>query len=566
MPMCAIERLPGPLASGGPEVWAKLLDGLPDVVVVIDGQGTLRWANRAAERLFGGSLADHLGASGLALVHPEDLEFVLLSFDSVQQKDVGTPIEVRLRTATGWRLVELIGAPIPWLDEGAVLLSLRDLTERRRFELAHDHDARFRTLVQNAPVITMLVSPDGVVESVSGALTRILGHDPEHVEGRPLTDLVDPAGHRPIEAWLDRASNGASAANPATVTVGLRRHGQEDLIPFELSVVNLVEDPTVGGYVVTGHDVSDRVAAELELRETLSLLTATLDATADGILVVQGGGRLASFNPRFVEMWGLSDAILEDGDPTTIASVCDQLTSPEAFAARVEAIYADPGAESYDVLSFKDGRVFERISKPQQIDGRVLGRVWSFRDVTDRKQLEDRLSHQAYHDPLTGLGNRALFQDRLELALGRTVADRHPLAILFLDVDNFKLVNDSLGHYAGDTLLQSIAEVLVGCLRKDDTAARIGGDEFGIIVEGITHRDQVVTLADRILDAVRQPLLIGTDHVRPTVSIGYTFSDPELASDQLLCNADIAMYAAKARGKDQCVEFDGASPQGTAAG
>jgi diguanylate cyclase (GGDEF)-like protein/PAS domain S-box-containing protein len=564
--MCAIERRPGPLASGGPDVWAKLLDGLPDAVVVIDGQGMLQWANHAAERLFGASLADQVGVSGLELVHPEDLEFVLLSFSTVQQKDVGTPIEVRLRTATGWRLVELIGAPIPWVGEGAVLLSLRDLTERRRFELAHDHDARFRTLVQNAPVITMLVTPDGVVESVSGALTRILGHDPEHVEGRPLTDLVEPAGHRSIEAWLDRASNGSSAANPATVTVGLRRHGQEDLIPFEMSVVNLVDDPTVGGYVVTGHDVSDRVAAELELRETLSLLTATLDATADGILVVQGGGRLASFNPRFVEMWGLTDTILEDGDPTTIASVCDQLTSPEAFAARVEDIYADPGAESFDVLSFKDGRVFERISKPQQVDGRVLGRVWSFRDVTDRKQLEDRLSHQAYHDPLTGLGNRALFQDRLELALGRTVAGRHPLAILFLDVDNFKLVNDSLGHFAGDILLQSIAEVLVGCLRKDDTAARIGGDEFGIIVEGITHRDQVVTLADRILDAVRQPLLIGTEDVRPTVSIGYTFSGPELASDQLLSNADIAMYAAKARGKNQYADFDGLSPTVTTAG
>jgi diguanylate cyclase (GGDEF)-like protein/PAS domain S-box-containing protein len=566
MPLRGIERLPGAVAAGDPDLWVQLLDALPDVVVVIDGQGLLQWANRAAERLFGASLADHLGASGLELVHPEDLEFVLLSLDSVQHKAVGTPIEVRLRTAGGWRLVELIGAPIPWLDEGAVLLSLRDLTERRRFELAHDHDARFRTLVQNAPMVTMLVSPDGVVESVSGALTRMLGHDPEHVEGRPLTELVDPADHPPVEEWLDRASNGASAANPATVTVGLRRHGQEDLVPFELSVVNLIDDPTVGGYVVTGHDVSDRVAVELELRETLSLLTATLDATADGILVVQGDGRLASFNPRFVEMWGLSDATLEEGDPTTIAFLRDQLASPEAFATRVEEIYADPSGESFDVLSFQDGRVFERISKPQLIDGRVLGRVWSFRDVTDRKRLEDRLSYQAYHDPLTGLGNRALFQDRLELALGRTVADQRPLAVLFLDVDNFKLVNDSLGHFAGDTLLQSIAEVLVGCLRKHDTAARIGGDEFGIIVEGVTHPDQVVTLASRILDAVREPLIIGPEDVRPTVSIGYTFSGPDLPSDQLLCNADIAMYVAKARGKNQYAEFDGPSPQATAAG
>ena len=137
----------------------RLIQELPDVVIVVDGSGRVLWGNRAAERLFARSLDTAVGMSGLALVHPEDLEFVLLSLGTIQNKTVGAPIEVRLNTPTGWRLMELVGAPVPWLEDGSVLLSLRDLTDRRRFELAHDNDGRFRTLVQNAAVVTMLVDP-----------------------------------------------------------------------------------------------------------------------------------------------------------------------------------------------------------------------------------------------------------------------------------------------------------------------------------------------------------------------------------------------------------------------
>jgi diguanylate cyclase (GGDEF)-like protein/PAS domain S-box-containing protein len=546
-----------PPGAADPEVWSRLLDALPDAVTIIDGQGRLQWANHTAEQLFGRSIHDSVGLSGLDLVHPEDLEFVLLSLETVHGKEVGTPIEVRLATATGWRLVELIGASIPWFEEGAVLIGLRDLTQRRRFELAHGQDARLRSLVQNSAVITMLLSPDGVVESVSGALTRMLGHDPELVEGRSLTGLVNETDRPALARALDRASRGASASSPVTVTVGVLRPGGTESVPFELSIVNLVDDPTVGGYVVSGHDVTDRVTTELELRDTLSLLKATLDATADGILVVDAEGRFTSFNRRFADMWRLPDSVLEAGDDaSTIAFARQQLVDPETFVTRIDEASSDPESEVYDVLRFHDGRVFERCSMPQRVDGEVVGRVWSFRDVTDRKQLEERLSHQAFHDSLTGLGNRALFQDRLDHAVARTGRTGSQLAVLFLDLDNFKNVNDVLGHSAGDALLQSMAEILVGCLRKTDTAARLGGDEFGIIVEEISDRDDVIVLAQRILEAIHEPLAIGPRGVQATVSIGITFGGPEQTSEELLCNADLAMYAAKDGGKNQYAEFE----------
>ncbi len=535
---------------------ARLLGALPDAVIVIDGDGRLRWANRATEVLFGRSLDDSIDVPGLDLVHPEDLEFALLAMTSVQGKDVGTPIELRLRAADGWRLVELIGAPISWSEEGAVVLVMRDLTQRRRFELAHSQDARFRSLVQNSAALTMLVSADGTVESVSGALPRLLGQDPELVEGRPLPDLIDPADHAALESALRLALDGASAANPVTISLGMMRRGSSESVPFELSIVNLTDDPTVDGLVVSAHDITDRAMAEHEQRKALSLLTATLEATADGIVVIDEAGRPAGFNRQFAAMWRLPKSLVAArSDASVIAFIRHQLVRPDQFVIEVGDTDGHD-EESYDVLELIDGRVFERCAKLQHVDGQVVGRVWSFRDMTDRKRLEDRLSYQAFHDSLTGLGNRALFQDRLEHAVARIGRTGGHLAVLFLDVDNFKVVNDSLGHSAGDALLRSMAGVLVGCLRKADTAARLGGDEFGVVIEEFRRPAEVIELVERILVAIRRPLRASGRDVSATVSIGITFDAPGDTSDHLLCKADLAMYSAKEGGGNRFAEFD----------
>ena len=176
---------------------------------------------------------------------------------------------------------------------------------------------RLRSLVQNSTAVTMLVSPDGCLLSVSGAVTRLLGHDPEVLEGLPLVNLVPEVDHPVLESAFERASRGATVAGPVTVTLSLVRHGNTGTLPFELAFVNLIDDPTVGGYVVTGHDVTDRQLADFEVRKALSLLTATLDATADGILVVDTDGHIVSFNQRLIEMWQVPESLLmtEDRQP-----------------------------------------------------------------------------------------------------------------------------------------------------------------------------------------------------------------------------------------------------------
>ncbi len=525
---------------------------LPDSVVVLDEQGNVAWGNSSALRFFGRSLDDGVGISGLSLVHPDDHELVLRSLTTIQDKEVGDPIEIRVQSATGWRLVEIVGTPLQLSGKNHVLLCLRDLTKRRRFELASGQEARFRSLVHNAGSAIMLVSATGLLESASGAITRLLGHDPELIEMRPLTDIVAEADRGKVVAALRAASGGATAVHPVTVRVALLRHDGETTVPFELSIVDLIDDPTVEGFVISAHDASAQVAAEHELSEALSLLTATLDSTADGILVVDNGGAITGFNRRFSEIWRIAaDFVIVGDDSSKLAFVLDQLLNPQTFLARRRELLQKPENESFDTLVFKDGRALELSSRPQAVSGRIVGRVWSFRDVTDRLRLEDELEYRAFHDSLTGLANKALFQDRLEHALARIDQTGSHLAVLFIDLDDFKTVNDSLGHGEGDLLLKQVATNLSECLRPLDTAARLGGDEFAILIEDVWSREDITTLAQRILESLRPAVQDGARSATSAGSIGIAFDEPGITSEQLLRNADIAMYKAKESGKNR---------------
>jgi diguanylate cyclase (GGDEF)-like protein/PAS domain S-box-containing protein len=200
--------------------------------------------------------------------------------------------------------------------------------------------------------------------------------------------------------------------------------------------------------------------------------------------------------------------------------------------------------------------VAETVAADVDEDG-VRGLVLTTRDVTDRKALEEQLTHQAFHDDLTGLANRALFTDRVQHALARRDRADIPLAVLLLDLDDFKDVNDSLGHGAGDELLRAVAGRLHGCLRPSDTAARLGGDEFAVLLEDLADTADATTLAERVLTALQTPIMLQGQQVIPSASVGIALVDPDRAQDavELLRNADVAMYTAKRQGKSRAEYF-----------
>ena len=195
-------------------------------------------------------------------------------------------------------------------------------------------------------------------------------------------------------------------------------------------------------------------------------------------------------------------------------------------------------------------------------DPNVAGIVVTARDVTERRALEERLAHQAFHDSLTGLANRSLFANRVEHALGRGLRRQNLIAVLFIDLDDFKTVNDSLGHAAGDELLVAVATRIQACIRPEDTCARLGGDEFAVLLEGISGPDGAVVVAQRILAAMAEPLSIFGSDVAVQGSVGITLGTGDQTTSEILRSADLAMYRAKGDGKGRYALFEPSMHEG----
>jgi len=293
--------------------------------------------------------------------------------------------------------------------------------------------------------------------------------------------------------------------------------------------------------------------AEADRRRTEERFTSLVQNSSDVVTVTDGEGHISYISPAVEGMLGYEPRELEGQALATLLHEDDRARLFTVYREMVQHAAAQPTRLEYRWRhrdgSFRDVEVtFSNLLR----DASVRGIVLNTRDVSERKALEAQLAHQAFHDPLTNLANRVLFRERVEHALRR----RHgrPLSVLFLDIDDFKTVNDSLGHTAGDQLLLAVADRLRVCLREGDTAARLGGDEFGVLLE---EASQATPVSERVREALREPISIADNDVCVTASIGISVSTlAHDGADELLRNADVAMYTAKNRGKDRYEMFE----------
>jgi diguanylate cyclase (GGDEF)-like protein/PAS domain S-box-containing protein len=333
-----------------------------------------------------------------------------------------------------------------------------------------------------------------------------------------------------------------------------------------LAVLRPWADPVsglaIGALLVTGLVVLRQLLAvgenvrlldEQAARQNEARFRSLVQHSSDVIIVIQADGTIQFVSPSVTRVLGYDPSVMLRRTVSELLHPDDSERAATFFSTAAQA----PGVTGPVEWRFSqpDGSWLhaEILATNLLHDTTVNGVVLNTRDVSERRRLEEQLTHQAFHDPLTGLANRALFRDRVSHALALAQRRGNAVTVVFLDLDDFKKVNDSLGHGEGDRLLVAVAERFLACARSADTVARLGGDEFAILIEGAEGRDGIT---ERLAAAMSHPFSLSGNEVRATASIGVASASPSDRADDLLRNADMAMYAAKRHGKGRAETYE----------
>ena len=526
---------------------ASIVESSNDAIVSCNSEGIILSWNRGAERLYG-YRAEEVVGKRLSLLVPRDrrdtlktIADKLRSGESVGQLDCVGLTKTRRRVE-----ISISACPIRNADGriAAYAAIMRDMTDRAE---AQEARALLASIVDSAEDAILGAALDGAILSWNKGAEQIYGYRAAEVLGKPLSMLV-PAGRiAEISRLLERIGRGETVSQLETLTVD--RGGGEIEVSLTMSPVRNAAGAVVGSSTIArdiGHRRRDREALR-QSEEKYRWLVANLP---DVVWAADEAGQPVFVSPNCEGLSGYSqEELCKPGFWMSCIHPDDRARVTTAYLAAFEN-----GAAIDTEYRFlrKDGQCIWlhcRAVNVRERDGKRY-RDGLLSDVTERKLLQQKLAHQATHDLLTGLPNRAVFEDRFQQILARARRRRSMAALLYLDLDRFKRINDTLGHTAGDTLIQLAAGRLAGCLRQSETLSRSGGDRFMLILGDVDAPQEALTVAERIQDALSAPFSVRGNEVFLGASIGIALY-PRDGADLLGLQraADSAMYAAKRQGK-----------------
>lgn len=533
------------------EKYRLLVETSRDLIWYMDLDGRYTFLNPAAQTIFGYSPEEMLGRRFTDFQDPEAADNCWQVFERMRNGEPFERYETVHRRKDG-ALVFLSFNAVAVRDEQGRVVGVTgtatDISELKRTEEAlRSSEEQLRQVLEQLPAAVWTTDTELVITSSRGSARGVIGAHAERLVGRRLTDTVLARGNDPLVELSRQALRGGGGAFEE------ERRGR--LFHTRVQPLRNAAGDIVGTLGIA-LDITKQRRSEEALQQERERAQVTLEAIADGVITTDTAGRVRYLNPAAEALCGWRMAEAQGRPLAEVLRLEDERSGERCPCPAAEVLTRNDAVKlSRECrLRRRDGSTLavEHNATPiRGIHGETVGVVVAFHDVSASRLLAAQLSHRATHDPLTELPNRELFVDRLEQAIASARRHHQRLAVLFLDLDRFKEINDTLGHPVGDQLLREVAARLCGCVRRNDTVGRLGGDEFVVLLAEVDRPEHVTEVAQKMLVSLAQPYCIGDHELHVTTSIGISvYPDDGRTSTALIKHADVAMYHAKENGRN----------------
>jgi len=543
------------------DYFREITENSSDVIIITESNGNIKYCSRSVERCLGYKPEELTGKNAFNFIYADDLPRAANDYSkAIQTKDTAIPNEFRVVHKDGSvRLFEGLGKNL--LDNPSVagfIMNIRDVTERKHLEIQkeaaqkslRESEEKYRTILEKMEEGLFELDLKGNITFVNDAECRKLGYSREELTGMNYRQFQDENTAKKTRQIFSEVYKKEEPIQLLDVEI-IRKNGSK---AFNEISVSLLKDKQgkATGFRGISRDVTVRRQMEEMIRQSEEKYRTIINEVDEWYFEIDLAGNVIFVNDAIVRSVGYP--------PERLIGLNYKSFTSEERSGEVFKIFRQVYETREPIKNFPyefvlpDGKItfFELSVFPKLDDqGKVVGFRGVGHDVTERKRTEEQLNYIATHDLLTGLPNRMLLMDRLKMATAQAKRNAQKLALMMLDLDNFKNVNDSLGHMVGDKLLKEISLRLTGRLRQNDTICRLGGDEFIILLPAIERVEDAVEVAKIILESFEQSFICNDHLINSSISIGIAiYPDDAQDIDVLMKNADMAMYYVKAHGRN----------------